>query len=515
MNAAAGEYMLKAIQDGAVELYYNNSKKFETTSGGATVTGSLIASSNVEAQNNMHVGDSKKYLAGNSNDLQIYHSSNHSYIKNSTNWLRIGSNYLALKNDAFDEDYLTAEQNGSVELYYDNSKKFETTSTGVQVTGNIDIDGNIDAADDSKIKLGTGDDFQIYHDGSNNYIKSNTGDLVIQHGSENLMQLKDDGAVQLYYDNSLKFETSSDGTKFSGSALFPDDQRLKIGGDASSPDLQIWHDGTDSHIKNSTGNFYFEQAYFRVRNAANTEHLITASENGNVQLYYDNSKKFETTSYGVAFVDEAKFDNDTNAGRDVIWDPANDQMRWLDNTKAAFGNGSDLQIFHNGTDSVIYNGTGSLDLRSNGSIELESADTSEKFAKFIKDGAVELYYDNSKKFETTASGVTVTGTVSDSKGNLRSIPQNTQGSAYTLVNSDGGKHILASGNITWIDGRHSAGDAVTIINNTAGNITITKGTTMYNTADGNNANRTLATRGMATILWASGTVAYISGSGLT
>ena len=66
-----------------------------------------------------------------------------------------------------------------------------------------------------------------------------------------------------------------------------------------------------------------------------------------------------------------------------------------------------------------------------------------------------------------------------------------------------------------IDGRHAAGDAVTIVNATAGDITITKGTNMYNSADGTNANRTLASRGMATILWVSGTAAYISGAGLS
>ena len=59
--------------------------------------------------------------------------------------------------------------------------------------------------------------------------------------------------------------------------------------------------------------------------------------------------------------------------------------------------------------------------------------------KAFQSGAVELWYNNSKKFETTSSGVTVTGTVSDSKGDLRKIIQNTQGSAYTLVASDAGK----------------------------------------------------------------------------
>ena len=116
---------------------------------------------------------------------------------------------------------------------------------------------------------------------------------------------------------------------------------------------------------------------------------------------------------------------------------------------------------------------------------------------------------------TITAGTLVTGTVEDSKGDVRSIPQNTQGSAYELLAADAGKHILAGGNITWVDSRHAAGDAITIINNTAGDITITKGTTMYNTADANNDNRTLASRGMATILWASPTVAYISGAGLS
>jgi len=116
-----------------------------------------------------------------------------------------------------------------------------------------------------------------------------------------------------------------------------------------------------------------------------------------------------------------------------------------------------------------------------------------------------------------AAATLVVGTLEDSKGDVRSIPQNTQASTYTLVAADAGKHILASGTVTIPDSVFSAGDAVTIINNTASDLTITKTiTTMYNTADdGDSDDRTLATRGMATILFASGTVAYISGAGLS
>ena len=104
----------------------------------------------------------------------------------------------------------------------------------------------------------------------------------------------------------------------------------------------------------------------------------------------------------------------------------------------------------------------------------------------------------------------------DDKGDLRSIPINIQGSSYTLVAADAGKAILASGTVTVPNSVFSTGDAVTIINNTASDLTITKTiTTMYNASDATSANRTLATRGTCTIYFESGTIAYISGAGLS
>ena len=111
-----------------------------------------------------------------------------------------------------------------------------------------------------------------------------------------------------------------------------------------------------------------------------------------------------------------------------------------------------------------------------------------------------------------------TGGVHDHKGNLRSVPLNTQSGSgnYDLVANDAGKCILASGNVTFTNGIFSAGDVVTIINNTNSDITIVQSSTvLYWTADGTNANRTLGTRGMATIYFTHNTTGYISGSGLT
>ena len=116
---------------------------------------------------------------------------------------------------------------------------------------------------------------------------------------------------------------------------------------------------------------------------------------------------------------------------------------------------------------------------------------------------------------TVGSTITIAGEISDSKGKLRSIPQNYQASNYTLATSDAGKHILADGDVDWTDNTFVAGDAVTILNATGGDITIGKGTTMFCPVDGLSGTRTLSTKGMATILFTSPTAAYISGAGLS
>ena len=109
-------------------------------------------------------------------------------------------------------------------------------------------------------------------------------------------------------------------------------------------------------------------------------------------------------------------------------------------------------------------------------------------------------------------------TVTDGKGNVRSIPSNAQGGAYVGVAADAGKTIyISTGGVTINNSVFSAGDAVTIINNSGSDQTITQGSgvTLHNAADAATGNRTLAGRGMATIWFASASVAYISGAGLS
>ena len=120
---------------------------------------------------------------------------------------------------------------------------------------------------------------------------------------------------------------------------------------------------------------------------------------------------------------------------------------------------------------------------------------------------------------SSSQNATFAGTVSDSKGDLRAIVRSVKSSAYTLVASDAGKCIyINTGGVT-INANvfGTDGHAVTIVNDSGSDQTITQGSglSLYNTADATTGNRTRAGRGMATVWFASGTSAYISGAGLS
>jgi hypothetical protein len=118
----------------------------------------------------------------------------------------------------------------------------------------------------------------------------------------------------------------------------------------------------------------------------------------------------------------------------------------------------------------------------------------------------------------SASGdvTTSAGNMSDQKGEVRTVPANTQASTYTLVASDHGKVIIASDTITVPSGIFSTGQTISIYNNTAGDISINRSSvTMYWVTDGTDADRTLATRGVATILCVGTNTFVITGGLLT
>ena len=94
---------------------------------------------------------------------------------------------------------------------------------------------------------------------------------------------------------------------------------------------------------------------------------------------------------------------------------------------------SGLKIYHNGTNSFIENSTGSLYIRdtTDGDIRIQGKSGEDSIIA-NDDGAVELYHDNSKKFETTSAGVSVSGTVTSTGATVNGV---LGGSWYTLSQS--------------------------------------------------------------------------------
>ena len=100
----------------------------------------------------------------------------------------------------------------------------------------------------------------------------------------------------------------------------------------------------------------------------------------------------------------------TTGGTDLAVSTGDD-ITFADSSKAIFGDGSDLQIYHNGSNSFIDDaGTGNLQIRANAQIKLQKY-TGENMFVGIADGAASMYYDNAQKIATTDTGIDVTGTV--------------------------------------------------------------------------------------------------------
>ena len=120
---------------------------------------------------------------------------------------------------------------------------------------------------------------------------------------------------------------------------------------------------------------------------------------------------------------------------------------------------------------------------------------------------------------TISSTSTITGSVvSDTSGNLRDIPQNAKSSAYVLVIGDAGKHVsISSGGVTVNSGIFSAGDAVSIYNNSSSAQTITQGSsvTLRLAGVGTAGNKTLAAYGLATVLCIASNEFVVAGTGVS
>ena len=117
----------------------------------------------------------------------------------------------------------------------------------------------------------------------------------------------------------------------------------------------------------------------------------------------------------------------------VTWDASANSLIFKDESYAKFGDGSDLSIYHQNGSSLIANTTGQLLIRSSTGLQLGSI-AGEVYVAGTENGAVDLYWDNSKKFNTDSAGSYTTG--------IHTASQSLH--AGTTVQLDGGTGIVTA-----------------------------------------------------------------------
>ena len=177
----------------------------------------------------------------------------------------------------------------------------------------------VDFNDSVKARFGTSNDLEIYHSGSDSFIHEQTKTLILKTTAANqgtFLQSNDtvwittpaagetmakfikDGAVELFYNNSKKIETSSTGGIFRGTMWTAvDNTKIAFG---TGDDLQIYHDASNTYITNSTGQFAVQGDDLKLRSTTDLENYIVCTYNGAVDLYHNGVKRLETASYGLA-----------------------------------------------------------------------------------------------------------------------------------------------------------------------------------------------------------------------
>jgi|TARA_R110002050_G_scaffold77472_5_gene165350 hypothetical protein len=190
--------------------------------------------------------------------------------------------------------------------------------------------GDVTLADNVDLNFGNGNDMIITSNGTASFIKGNA--ITIEDTSGNDMaNFVANGASKLFFGGTQKLETTNTGTTIAGTlaagALQGDGTNitalaaanitsggtlpgLSVGGNldfadgirerfGSSQEFQIYHNGTDTFLENSSGQLVLQADNLRLKNGANNATLATFTQGGSADLFFNGSTKVSTTNTGI------------------------------------------------------------------------------------------------------------------------------------------------------------------------------------------------------------------------
>ena len=129
-------------------------------------------------------------------------------------------------------------------------------------------------------------------------------------------------------------------------------------------DLKIYHNGSHSIVQETgSGGLLVLGSFIEIGSSSGSEKYFRGVANGAAELYHNNSKKIETTSIGIDVTgtttdDGARHDGDVyfiggTSGRNAVWDMSDNALEFADNAKVTFGASGDLEILHDGINSLL------------------------------------------------------------------------------------------------------------------------------------------------------------------
>ena len=263
-----------------------------------------------------------------------------------------------------------------------------------------------------------------------------------------------------------------------------DNKKLQIG---SNQYLEIYDDGSYRYIQAQGHLFIDATGDINFRNGTTGEYKAAFNNNGPCALNFNGIARIATTNTGINVTGNVVGDgltidgnSDLNGRLDVDGvagigsltvagvSTFSGNVRLGDNNKLIFGNGSDLQVFHD-TANNYFN-------ISNGQI-IFAKTSGETIAQFIPDGGVKLRYDNVQRFETVNGGVQITGVTTSSGGFSGNLTGNVTGTASLATDlaingtnqivyqdSNNDSDVLPTGNAGQILASNGAGAAPQWVN---------------------------------------------------
>ena len=267
--------------------------------------------------------------------------------------------------------------------------------SGANLTG-LTVPGGgtgLDLDDNARIRLGTGNDLQIWHNGSESYIsEAGTGGLTMyadhlklqSPGGENMIVATSNGAVELYHDNIKKFDTITTGIRIHGDE--GGTAQLHFLADQGDDNADYWR-----IIGETSGSILNFQSY----NSGNWTNNVRLTGDQGVELYWNNGVKLATSNTGVSVTGTIT---------------ASSHILLGDGDAVKFGDSTELEIHHNGSSMAhFHNAVGNFIIDTTGNFYVRDSSGSNTAIFANPTGTTQLHYANSLKFETTSVGAQITG----------------------------------------------------------------------------------------------------------